>query len=881
MKFATQKKDDKKSNASQLKQNETEAPAKVLSPPPFSPVATDTAPVQTKSLAVSGDSEHAGSQESAEQEGKKGSGSVQFKQADGAASPNGNGTAQLKKEDNEEQGLQMKQDGQAVQRQEDGQAADLEQGAQQQVDITIPGAFDITDGPDKFHEYIMAAVGSLLSNTFTVNLNFNVKLGIKASVLKGLVGIGGGGTFGVSCTLNRQDDRLIRGGYAIKYGGQFVSELLWFINYTKEWAGKSSKTAVFRDMYHFGAQTFDVLAHLYNKVAEHSDGELTPFEYGEWSGESGDMNWEALANRPTTKVTGQEWSTSETLSAGVGEYKAEGSRGTSNSTSRFYRQTGQGDDQETITRTSTQKVREASLSAEAHGVGVSVGMAYTDIHNHANQDNDGNYKNLSITLTNFPRMASLRAGIAKDIQSIKTALAGTESPLITAQLALSLVVGFVKGQIGKMNPVELNNWKQAMAGAQSQGSGSTNTSFTAELNYIQTGGTAEEPDWSLQYFRLSAGAGASYDWNGTIPIASFYGVASVDAYHGGSIGASAQGGIFEVLGSDTISYLITVYNGLVYTQAEVDQGFATDRFGRWKNYRTAHRPAMKAMIMKIGDPESNVYQEATGSYGLSTSDPLIAEAARCKETGKVSDTAEQLFENFLRRNYEQHRADGTNTERDPNAYHQATQGDERTPWYRVVGGSSEIFVDMANQYTPKPKRSKYEPARQSPTPPTTILDSVLQEQDVSVKLRMRRREEGGIFTAAGGDKISSRDFSISKRTDEDVAVAKVAGKIGSILDSPDKFNLNLIRGAFRGTNLEGAYNAYVNAKSQPTGNRGQNRTRSQRIQRTKANFMAKTGPAFEALGRQILNASVQDNSPDIYFQPNTILPGGVNKLRVN
>lgn len=734
----------------------------------------------------------------------------------------------------------------------------VEQVGDQEVNVTIPGAFDITQGPDKFHQYIMAAVGNIFtSNTFSVNLFFNINLGIKADVLNGMFGIGGGGVFGVSCTLNRQDDRLVRGGWAIKYGGQFVSDILWFIHYTREWVGKSSRTAVYRDMPHFAAACFDTIKNGYNKIAEHSKGKLKQFEYGEYDGEG--YNWEGLANRPTTKVHGHESSVSNNLELSVKgvNSKASGSWGESNSTSHFYKE--QGD--HTITKTSTQKVKDYSLAAEVDGVGIELGLAYTDIANHANADNDGSYKNMSITFNNFPQMAKLKAGLAKDIQTVTSALAGTADPMVTLQLAAGMIAGFVKKQISSMSAFEMSSWTKMKAGAAGKSETGTSTSFTAELNFIKSG---SENEWALQYFRLSAGAGAQVSWDASVPVASLYGVASIDAYTNGNAGANASAGLIEILGSNTISYLITVYNGLVYTEDEVNQGFAKDRFSRWKNYRTTHMPAIKQMIKALGNQDSIPFQEATGSYGLDASDPLVAAAAEAAETGNVSGTAVQLFENFLYRNYVNHKADGTATAGDEGAMEQGMKdGAGRTPWYQSVGGTSKIFIDQANQGSPILKRSQYNPKRQAPTRPTSIMDSLYQEQKLDFEWVLKRRETGGMFTSGGADILRNREFTIPKGTDRAGAAEKLAKNFKKELDEPGKFNVALLNGAFANTNLPQLWNIYYQAKAQPTGNRAQNRRRSQDIAAKKATFISQIDPALEQMSQQVLGLQIQEAGNDV------------------
>lgn len=825
--------------------------SKVMSPPPLD----FGAPIQATM-----DEGGAGFEEETEQ--KSGPGLMQLQKAPGSddagddSGSNNGEVAQLV----EEQGV----GGQQQQVSGQQQVGDVEQGDMDQeiVDqnITIPGAFDIQNGPSAFHEYLLAPIRSAFTaNTFSVKLSFNINLGIKASVLKGLLGVGGGGMFGVEVTLNRQDDRLVRGGWAITYGAQLVSDILWFIHYTREWTAKSSTTAVFRDMFHFSAVCFDVLRTGYNKLAEHTD-KLSPIEYND-TPEDGDINWGALSQRPTTKVVGNEKAVNNTLTASVPgiNTSVSGSMGSSDSSSRFYKQNGDN----TVTKTSTQHAETKSLSAEVSGVGVEVALADTDIANHANSDNDGSYRNVSITFKNFPRMAKLRSGLAGDIQKVKDLVTSTQDPLGALQLALGMIVGLVKAKLDLMTPVERSSWDQFKSGLGSDDTGMySNTSFTAELNFIRYGDRNDESgSWNLQYFRMSGGANGGFKWDEEAPLATLYGAVDLTGYTNGQIGASANAGIFEVLGENTVSYMITVYNGLVYTQAEVDAGYATDRFSRWSDYRTTHINALKGLVMKLGDPSSVPYLEATGSYGLSPSDALVTEAAACKESGVVSERALQLFENFLYRNYESKMASDGAVAGSTNDLE--AQSDTRTPWYQTVGGTSKVYIDMANQANPVLKRSSYKPERQAPMSPKTLLDSLYQEQKVDLELYLNKRETAGIFTDGGGTELETRSFSFSKRMAPEAAIAKLVKNFKSELSGPEHFSVDLLNANFRGTTLAQIWSNYFEVKSRPTRGSGA-RQKSRQLTSIKASFAAELDGALETFATNLLNnVQIQEAGGDV------------------
>lgn len=726
-------------------------------------------------------------------------------QPDSTPGDDGNGdVTQLQEDPQLQQGTEAESGNQQI--------AQGEQDIQDQT-VVLPGAFNIQDGPEAFHQYLLAPIrNAFTSNTFSVNLAFNINLGFKGSVLKGGLALGGGGVFGVEVNLNRQDDRLVRGGWNISYGGQFVSELLWFMEYTREWVGKSSHTSVFDDMTHFAAVCFDVLRKGYNTMAEYSD-KVESIDFDESPAE-GDINWGALAERDTTKINGTSFSDTQTLTASVPgmNTSASGSYSTTSSESNFYKSNGEN----TITKTSTQEDKSWSLGGEISGVGVEVAMTDTGISNHANSDNDGDYRNVNITFKNFPRMAKLMDGFGEDVQKVKSLIQSTQDPMGFAQLALGMCLGLVKSRLDLLNPVEMKSWQDFKGGFGGADTGLySNSSFSAEFNFIRFGSVSEESgSWNLQYFRMSAGAEAGFKWDEEVPLATLYGVVDASMYSSGNVGAGVNAGMFEVLGDNTCSYVITVYNGLVYSQSEVDQGFATNRFDRWNDYRATHINGIKGIIMKLGDPTSVPYQEATGSYGLSTSDALIAEAQQSAQTGKVSDSALQLFENFLTRNYDAKAASdnavaGTSGEL-------AAQSGDRSPWYQSVGGTSKIFIDMANQASPVLKRSQYKADRPSPNIPKTMLDSLLQEQAVSGELYLNKRESAGIFTRGGDTVLETQSFSLSKGTSEEDAIAQLVRAFKSELSSPEDFSVELLNANFSGTTIQQVWSNYFGLKAQPT-----------------------------------------------------------------
>jgi len=739
------------------------------------------------------------------------------------------------------------------------QIAQGEQDLQEQT-IAIPGAFNIQDGPDAFHEYLLAPIrNAFTSNTFSVNLAFNINLGFKGSVLKGGLALGGGGVFGVEVNLNRQDDRLVRGGWNISYGGQVVSELLWFIEYTREWVGKSSHTSVFRDMTHFAAVCFDVLRRGYNTMAEYTD-KVDAIEFDD-SPEDGDINWGALAERDTTKINGQSFSDTQTLSASVPgmNTSASGSYSTSSSESHFYKNNGEN----TITKTSTQEDKSWTIGGEVKGVGVDVSVTDTGIRNHANSDNDGDYRNVTITFKNFPRMAKLMDGFGEDVQKVKTFLQTTPDPMGFAQLALGMCLGIVSSRFDKMSPVEMKSWQDFKGGFGGDDTGTySNSSFSAEFNFIRFGQVEDENgSWNLQYFRMSGGAEAGFKWDEEAPLATLYGVVDASVYSSGNVGAGVNAGMFEVLGDNTCSYVITVYNGLVYSQSDVDQGFATSRFGRWNDYRATHINGIKGIIMKLGDPTSVPYQEATGSYGLSPTDDLIAEAQQAAQTGQVSDRALQLFENFLARNYEAKAASDNAIA--GNAGELAAQSGDRSPWYQSVGGNSKIFIDMANQARPVLKRSQYNPQRSSPNIPRTLLDSLLQEQSIEGEIYLNKREAPGIFTSGGGTVMETSSFSMSKGMSEEAAVGMLVQKFKNELTSPEDFSVELLNANFNGSTLQQIWNNYFGLKAQPTRGSG-SRTKSRQLAAMRTTFAGQLEGELTNFATNLLkNSPIQEAGGDV------------------
>lgn len=720
---------------------------------------------------------------------------------------------------------------------------DLEAGEQatENVDVVVP-KINIREGAAKVWGTIRSAVATALGVTvdaletkvFSVNLKFTFELGVEAEVLKGLFGVGGSGVFEASATLNQQDDRLIRAGWTLSYGGKLATQWLWLIETEHTWLQSFSRTSVYRDMAHF-------IGNMYQKISEFVDMlrrqtsrvEALPNE--EWNGES--RNWNALRNAAPTDVHSTTNSVNHSVGVGgvlteSGDAPVSGSYGTTDTDMHFYR--GEGENRQV--RNASQDTKTISGSLKVGWLDATLSFTETNIANHANEDNDGHYHNFNLTLNNPPYVKEFFDALGSRLSNMSSAVGSAIAPFRSAAGAaanfarmpemFAAIKGLFNDALGAaLNAIpadKLAAWQLRWARREVSTKSGFDSSLTVELNFVEFS-QGSFSDMALQYVRISAGRSFSASFSAEVPLASFYGAIDVNMTTAGSFSAGASGSVLEIAGTNTLTYFITVYNGLVYTQSQVEQGLATDRFGRWNVYKTAHFLEIGQLIKNLGNPDSIAYKEAVHTHGLDPNSGLLAAARDVAQNGASNTQARAELDSFFEQNYNRKNQYAGSVASDAQDFqHQSDANGGRTPWSHVAGGSSRVFIDLANSTTPQVLRSDYSPQTQTPAQPNTIMDCLLQDQKVDTHLtikykNVRRVNEGThrnkryvTYTRA----LHESEFTFPKATDRSNALRILKGKFMALWGTnPEAIPEELFSEWFAGLGLEGILEEYRSTRA--------------------------------------------------------------------
>jgi len=622
---------------------------------------------------------------------------------------------------------------------------------------------DITKG--SVADTLGVSLDFLRSVVFDLTLKFSFYLGIEVEVLKGLFGVEGGFLFEAAASLNQQDDRLVRAGWTLSYGGQLTTTILWFIKNKNTWLHSFGKLSVYQDMAHFSAHQFNKLSDMVDDVADET-GEVERLPQASQDNEGRDMD--ALRAVDPTDVHSTGFSREHEVGVGFEvpggtDYGASFSASTSEKELNFYR--GEGEDRQ---------VRRATQEDQSYSGTINIGrteatLSFTDtvIENHANEDNDGHYHNWSLTLKNPPshkiafanRFGDVMQNISERISAITFAIRFGQSAGMSAW-----------GTVKALAQAELGNI--LMDGPDNDGpsikpTGGIDHYYTAEFNFVDS-----QDEMALQYLRISKGTAASLGFEAEIPVFS-NGVVGVNIHTSASASIDFSSTLLEVTSDDTITYFMTVYNGLVYTDAQVASGFAPSKEGGWVAYRQQHQPGIRRLISNIANPESVPHKEVAGYAGDHPSSvPLLLQAARDYVAGKINlDIAIASLENFLAENYVKKGERSSQTSSDS-----ADFEDGRTPWGKVVGGSSEYTANMDRSGNISLTQDAFNPANaNAANKPNSMVESLLQDQDVKCRMKIPyyEKQQTGV-SGPRGKRV--RTYAYNHTSDQSIDIRKLTNR---------------------------------------------------------------------------------------------------------
>ena len=238
--------------------------------------------------------------------------------------------------------------------------------------------------------------------------------------------------------------------------------------------------------------------------------------------------------------------------------------------------------------------------------GFTVGFKVITISNHPSLDNDGVYLNISLAkgaLFEFIEGQSFADKGGKDIELAAGSLKGMADEVKTVtdkfpncskweDASKLFSSAEFKGIFGK------KSWGLALK-----------SGITGELNFIWSQGL-----FRLQYFRLSGSSCIETSTSVPIPIPFVGPLLSFDL--GFSLNLSHS--MFEVMGDNTFSYLLTIFNGFNHpTRNEPKRqlkGDAKDWTGLalWNEYINNHNQEVWDILCKIAEEGSAVHKEVKG-----------------------------------------------------------------------------------------------------------------------------------------------------------------------------------------------------------------------------------------------------------------------------
>lgn len=646
-----------------------------------------------------------------------------------------------------------------------------------EIDLTLgyDNLRDITKG--SLADTLGISLDFLRSVVFNLTVKFSFYLGIEVEVLKGLFGIEGGFLFEAAASLNQQDDRLVRAGWTLSYGGKLTTTILWFIKNTNTWMHSFGKLSVYQDMAHFSAHQFTKMGEMVDVLAEET-GEVERLPESSQDSEGRDMA--ALRASDPTDVYSSGYSRKHEIGIGGtvpggADYGLDYAKTISNKEMNFYR--GEGEDREV--RQATQEDVSHSLTLTIGKTEVTLDFTETQIANHANEDNDGHYRNFSVTLKNPPSHKIAFANKFGDVmQNIAERVVQAAASLNSQGNPFQRVKTMVQNEAS-----ELLSDFDGKDGPSAKPTGAIDHYYTAEFNLVKS-----QEEWALQYLRLSKGTAASLGFEADIPVFS-NGVVGVNLHLKTEASIDFSSTILEVTSGQTMSYFMTVYNGLVYTDAQVASGFAPSKEGGWVAYRQQHQLGITRLLKNMANPESVAHKEVAGFAGDHPSSvPLLLQAAGDYAEGKIDlDVAISALENFFAENYvkkgerSQELSSDTENTADINS-------DGRTPWGKVVGGSSEYTANMDNTGAIVLTQDAFNPANaNTANKPRAMIESLLQDQSVKCRLKIPYYEK--VQTGISGPRTDrKRTYEYNHNSDQNIDIPRLTNRLQAAQHLQKGFN---------------------------------------------------------------------------------------------
>ncbi len=427
--------------------------------------------------------------------------------------------------------------------------------------------------------------------TGSIGLGMEISFAALGTVLWGVLETEIGGKLGLKGNINVQDDRRLRVTGAIKIASYAKGSVLWdLVKLEGEKFLEVSLTGVYESPEHLAAIMYNgvmsVLANLYEILEKHhikapssisdspdkqkaSQSDIK--RYKEVVLVAGAADGESVSVETSAKA-------SKIIGAGI---KIEG--GGKRSAYRPYTDTKRKGKK----ATNTEKFFKVTVDLGRGGLELSA--TYNDINNDPNPDNNGQYLNLK---------AFIYGNFEVSYEEFSLLINGMPLPKGAFNIdTLEKMANFLaKGLRKSVKPsTKLSRYD---LGANRKGGS------VMEFNLVNVG-SREKSDYALQYFRTSLRTEVNY--NTESDFTSGGGAGGVGVRAGVDIDGELEFGLLEILGNGTLTYISTVYNGLMNRR-----GGQKD----WNAYKVLHFVGIRDIAIRLGNPQSNVRKEYT-AQGIS------------------------------------------------------------------------------------------------------------------------------------------------------------------------------------------------------------------------------------------------------------------------
>ncbi|MBW1296268.1 DUF4157 domain-containing protein [Aquimarina litoralis] len=487
---------------------------------------------------------------------------------------------------------------------------------------TVTGQFDFSQGGEALLHLFQRVLGaSTVYDVSSANLGIKISMGATVDLLAKFLELGASIFVALRGSINVQDDRRLRAGGLLTLGTAGKITALWrFLSARYEISKSIGITGTYDDLKHFVArimqQLYEIRMSLQNAYLKEKGESFTDEDQAEIRAANEDAaNWEALKSKKPIKVK-DSIKNHEVEASGVWGMVKGNAQKTKKKTT-FYKDNKVG---KTVKKEGATSAIRKSVAIKVPEIGKFMGSyTETEVRNDANPDNNGDYRNFRVQLPSLSFSELSLASFRDSIADIEQFYGKEETPLHKAKT----IFNYLKGQY--------ENAQKAPGQASLLESLNT-MNVILEWDWVKT-----EGNYQLQYFRLNASQSHSHSLPfGEVPLFST-GAIGISAEAGAEFNVDRSWGLYEKMGSNTLTYLHTVYNGLTRRQKGDND---------WILYRDAYEREILELIKKVGTKDSIPQKEARKN-GIS--EEVLAACENFKlysHEGKKKETLD-TFEKYL------------------------------------------------------------------------------------------------------------------------------------------------------------------------------------------------------------------------------------------